>query len=138
MEKSGHKEPFEKLEQRLRTVSQTLEHCEALIDSLLKETSQNDLTQKQVEQVLVQSEKTMEALWNENQRLKQRQVSHTVSLMHQRRKAHNDVDDRYFEQELYIEAHEEIAEAITHRKEMLLKQNDRFQDWLSDKNIKEV
>ena len=70
----------------------------------------------------MQIEKAIDEVSGENRRLQQKLVSRTVALMHQRRKAANHVDDRYFEQELFIEAHEEIAETIMRLKELLSEQ----------------
>lgn len=64
-----------------------------------------------------------ETLWKENQSCKNRLYSQTVSLMHQRRKAANDVDDQYFEQEIYIEAHNELANKMEKLKEKLIERN---------------
>lgn len=58
-------------------------------------------------------------LKKENSKMKQKVTSYMVALMHQRRKAAQNVDDQYFEHEVFIEAHEELEAEIQKQLEKL-------------------
>ena len=126
---NSNTEHIVRLEQQLIHVSKSREYTANSISMLVADIHQKEVTLQAIEQELMEIEQKLQEIWDENQRIKQRLISHTVSLMHQRRKAANHVDDQYFEKEVYIQAHEEIAKAIKAQKELLLKQQQTLQQW---------
>jgi uncharacterized protein YoxC len=129
MEKLSDKARLEKLEKAIAHVSKSIEQLTQSIQRFGTDTDRTAVTSTALGAELGEIGKVIDEIWSENERSRERLVSRTVSLMHQRRKAAEDVDDRYFEQELYIEAHEAIAEMLLRHKAALASQAGLLSQW---------
>lgn len=120
---------IKELEEEVENLSDIIEDVTILIHKLVSGLDQSDEVFETIDMKLREISNGIEAISNENEEKKQSLITQTISLMHQRRKAAQDVDDQYFENEELLKAHNKIENMISTSKEMIDKQKTLFKAW---------